>query len=164
MRTHVRCSPFLTTSRRAASALRSAGEARRVVQPAGQQRAVEPTSDQSQGASGEAGSQQSGPGEGNDPDGQGRAQGMGRAAAAGWGLAARLPGRLVPGFTAASGQCAADTCTGLLGAPVKRRMRNRQHPTQGDGNDQQAEQHGIGLLDGHGGLGIHLAKIRGLTS
>jgi hypothetical protein len=161
MRAHVRCSPFLMTSRRAASALRSAGEAGRAVQPAGQQKAVEPTGDQSQGASGEAGLQQDGPGEGNDPDGQGRAQGMGGAAAADWGLAARLLGRVLAGFSAASGQRAGDTSTGLLGAPVQRRMRDRQHPAQGDGSDQQAEQNGMGLLGGRGGVGTHVAKIRG---
>jgi hypothetical protein len=84
-------------------------------------------------------------------------------AAAGSGLAARLPGRLLPGFIAASGQRAGDTSAGLLCAPVQRRMCNRQHPTQGDGSDQQAEQDGMGLLGGHGGLGPHLAKIRGST-
>jgi hypothetical protein len=114
-----------------------------------------------EGASGEAGSQQGGAGEGNDPDGQGRAQGMGRAAAACWRLAARLPGRLLARFTAASGQRSGEPSAGLLGAPVKRRMGNRQHPTQGDGSDQQAEQNGIGLLGGRGGVRTHLAKIRG---
>jgi hypothetical protein len=43
-------------------------------------------------------------------------------------------------------------------------MRDSQHPTQGDGSDQQAEQNGMGLLGGHGRVGAHLAKIRGSTS
>jgi len=135
-----------------------------VLQPAGQQGAVEPTGDRSEDASAAAGSQQSGPGERNDPDGQGRAQGMGGAAAAGWGLAARLPGRLLPGLTAASGQRAVNTSTGLLSAPVQRRMRDRQHPTQGDGSDQQAKQDGMGVLSSRDSLGAHVAKIRGSTS
>jgi hypothetical protein len=134
-----------------------------VVQPTGQQGAVEPVGNRSEGASGAAGSQQSGPGEGDDPDGQGGAESMDGAAAAGWGLAARLPGRLLPGFTAASGQRAGATSTGLC-APVLGRMRDRQHPTQRDGSDQQAEQNGMGLLGGRGGLGPHLAKIRGCES
>jgi hypothetical protein len=132
-----------------------------MVQPAEQRGAVEPVGNREEGASGNAGSQQGDPGEGDDSGGQGGGQGVGRPAAAGRGLAAGLPGRLLLGFTAGSGQRAGGASTGLMCAPVLRRMRDRQRPAQGDGSDQQAEQNGRGSLGGRCGVGAHPAKIRG---
>jgi hypothetical protein len=60
---------------------------------------------------------------------------MGGPTATGWDLAARLPGRLLLGFTIAGGQRAGDSSAGLMGAPVQRRMRDRQDPTERDGSD-----------------------------